>query len=175
MTNIKLKAVNPQYSFITRGKIYPVEKIDKDGDYMIHDDDGYDYSVSPDEIGKNNEWEKISGFDKYDLCNGDVVIQRTGKKMIYFNGYASKNAAVLVGIDSQWASMDKYEYNLTHSTVKACDIMEVYRPTGNWVLYRREGDLENFSCIFKRDDRKKMTVEEIEAQLGYKIEVVDHE
>ena len=175
MTNIKLKAVYSPFSFFTKGKIYPVEKINEDGNYVICDDDG-DYSfVSPGEIGKNREWEKVSGFDKYDLCNGDVVIQRTGKKMIYFNGYAGKNAALLVGIDSQWEPMDKYENDLTHNLVKACDIMEVYRPTGNWVLYRKEGDLKNFSCIFKREDRKRMTVEEIEAQLGFKIEVVDHE
>lgn len=173
MTNIKLKAANPQYSFITRGKVYPVEEIDEDGDYRIYDDDGDEYFVHPGEIGKNNEWEKVSGFDKYDICNGDVVIQRTGEKMIYFNGYAGKNAAVLVGIDSQWEPMDRYEYNLTHSIVKECDIMEVYRPTGNWVLYRKEGDLKEFNCIFKRDERKKMTVEDIERELGYKIAVVD--
>lgn len=173
MTNIKLKAVNPEYSFITKGKIYPVNAIDSDGDYVIYDDDGDEYYVNPCDIGKNLEWEKVSGFDKYDLLNGDVIVMRNSYKYIFFKNYAGKSDA-LVNTDGGWMDLNKYEDNLLFAKDSAFDILEVHRPVYCSAFYPAHG-FYNYECVFKREDRKKMTVEDIEAALGYKIEVIDNE
>lgn len=175
MTNIKLKAVRPEYSFITMGKIYPVEKIDKDGDYVIYDEDGDAYYVKPCNIGKNQEWEKVSGLGKYDLLNGDIVVNRLGFKYIFFKNYAGYGDT-FVNVDGGWMPLSDYDDMLLKSDGDdGFDIMEVYRPSHRGVIYKNTTQLDYYYCVFKRDDRKKMTVEDIEAALGYKIEVIDNE
>lgn len=173
MTNIKLKAVNPDFSFLTKGKVYSVDKVDEDGDYVIYDDDGYEYYVRQCEIGKDNEWEKVSGFDKLDLLNGDVIVMRNGYKYIFFKNYAGKSDA-LVNTKGGWMNLDKYEVNLLFANDSAFDILEVHRPVYCSAFYPAH-EFYNYECVFKREDRKKMTVEDIEAALGYKIEVIDNE
>lgn len=174
MTNIKLKAVNPDFSFLTKGKVYPVEKVDGDGDYVIYDDEGDVYYVNPMDIGKDEEWEKVSGFDKLDLLNGDVVVTRNGNKYIFFKNYAGKGDA-LVNTREGWMDLESYEDDLRNTDLDSFDIMEVYRPQFRTAFYPARASFEDYECVFKREDRKKMTVEDIEAALGYKIEVIDNE
>lgn len=173
MANIKLKAVRPQFSFLTKGKVYPVEQIDEDGDYVIYDNDGDVYYVCQCEIGKDNEWEKVSGFDKLDLLNGDVIVMRNGYKYIFFKNYAGKSDA-LVNTKGGWMDLDKYEDNLLFAKDYAFDILEVHRPVYCSAFYPAHG-FYNYECVFEREDRKKMTVEDIERELGYKVAIVDEE
>lgn len=174
MTNIKLKAVNADFIFLTKGKVYPVEQIDENGDYVIYDDEGGVYYVSQCEIGKDNEWEKVSGFDKLDLLCGDVVVTRNGNKYIFFKNYAGKGDT-LVNIREGWMDLESYEDDLRNICLDSFDIMEVYRPQLRIAFYPARDSFEYYECVFKREDRKKMTVEDIEAALGYKIEVIDNE
>lgn len=173
MTNIKLKAIDPEYSFITKNKIYLVEKIDEDGGFVIRDDEGDTYYVRQCEIGKNQEWEKVSGFDKYDLLNGDVVILRNKRKYLFLKNYGGKED-VFVCCTGGRELLSFYDEFLCNTNDEFWDIMEVYRcdDPANWYTF------DNLRCyvqVFKREDRKKMTVKDIEAALGYRIEVIDNE
>lgn len=174
MTDIKLKAIHPDYCFITKDKVYSVEEIDEDGDYVIKDDDGDTYYVQPCEIGKDNEWEKISGFENNDLLNGDVVVMRNGYRYIFFKNYAGMSDA-LVNTEGGWMDPDNYEDDLLCSGDTSFDVMEVYRPQLRSTFYPAHDSLEDYKCVFKREDRKKMTVDEIESALGYKVAIVDAE
>lgn len=174
MTNIKLKAVRPEFSFLTKGKVYFVEKIDSDGDYIIYDDDGDIYYVNPVDIGKDKEWEKVSSFDKLDLLNGDVIVARNGYKYIFFKNYAGKGDA-LVNTREGWMDLESYEDDLRNISLDSFDIMEVYRPQFRSAFYPARDSFEDYECVFKREERKKLTVEEIERLLGYKVVIVDEE
>lgn len=141
---------------------------------MIYDNEGDEYHVYPYEIGTSKDWEKVSGFDKYDLLCGDVVVTRNGNKYILFKNYAG-NGDALVNTREGWMDLESYEDDLRNTGLDLFDIMEVYRPQFHTAFYPARYSFEDYECVFKREDRKKMTVEEIEAALGYKVAIVDKE
>lgn len=174
MTDIKLKNCKCDYSFLTLGATYQVKYIDSDGDYVVYDEDGDEYFINPDDIGEGKDWEKLTGFDFYELRNGDIVIMRNGRRYVFMRNIACKEDAFvrLEGVGKE--SAKNYNGALLNTNNHDWDVMEVYRcdfvaSWSNW------DTLEDYICVFKREDRKRMTVEEIEEQLGYKIEVIDNE
>lgn len=174
MTDIKLKNCKCAYSFLTLGATYEVEYIDVDGDYVVYDEDGDEYFINPNEIGAGKDWEKLTGFDFYELRNGDIVVMRNGRRYVFMRNIAGKEDAFVRLGEVGKETAKNYNGALLHTHNHDWDVMEVHRcdfvaAWNNW------DTLKDYTCVFKREDRKRMTVEEIEAQLGYKIEVVDNE
>ena len=126
---------------------------------------------------------------KSEIKNGMHVITKSGEEYIIMSGiYAPKqieehNTAkvVMLGLDGGWMNFDQYNNDLCfHSNIEneddyLYDIDEVYIP--NYYCWTLESALEStnkndFTRLWKRDV-KKMTKAEIEAELGYEIEIVD--
>lgn len=121
---------------------------------------------------------------KSELRTGMVVTFRDGRKCMvyrdcdYDSSYGNgkiKSMTTLVTAEGTWSSLDSgnYQDNLKiyDNRKDDRDIMKVevvHHPRMMWQEY----DPNNFTTIWERNEPKQMTVAEIEAILGYKIEIV---
>lgn len=111
----------------------------------------------------NGEWywseemfEESIEFKKSDLKDGDVVTYRDGRRRI-----VTDNAKCLRGINDVGYSLtiDFTEDLRKENGNTECDIILVERPT-------------QYVEVFKREEKRKMTIKEIEKELGYSIEII---
>lgn len=121
-----------------------------------------------------NEIRKI--FKKSDLKNGMVVETRKGTKLLTFITTDESNYENLIFINNTMWIGDHYNEDLTRYEWKKDnfrDIVKVYIPKNNQKSL--EGLLEetNLKLIWDREQKEKMTLAEIEAKLGYKIDLVE--
>lgn len=121
-------------------------------------------------------------FTMNDLDTGMLVELRNRKHYLVLKNCCCKDSAklMLIGVDSVDAKNEKcYNDNLTHKYIKNYDIMRVCKPYCYPELSNIEYEFTREDHIMydrsKIDERKRMTVEEIEQKLGYKIAVVDSE
>lgn len=165
------------------GKVYEVESDGRmKGEY--HHFGGWPDRDVIDWLQNVNHWytfeEVKEMFTLDDIKNGMLVELRNGDRCLVLrnNGCDNAETCVLVSVKQRTAySMDTYNPNCTHTEDKEYDIVRVINPF--CYPYLSDTDYE-FSredhVIFDRskvEERKRMTVEEIEQQLGYKIAVVD--
>lgn len=131
-------------------------------------------------------------MNKSNIKNGMHVITKDGNEYVIMsdiyapNQIADNNTAkvVMLGIDGGWMNFDQYDDDLCfRDTVDEVadddylyDIEEVYVP--RYYAWTLESVLEenknDFIRLWKRGV-KKMTKAEIEAELGYEIEIVESE
>lgn len=116
-------------------------------------------------------------FGKSDLANGDILIMRNGQRFIMMKNYGGMEKDTMLAINtSGWCNPTSFEEDLTCKHNVDYDVMKVLRPTENYANMIGDHDDEDYSTVFDRNaERKKMTVEDIERELGYKIAVVDKE
>ena len=124
---------------------------------------------------------------KSDIKNGMHVITKGGEEYIIMSDvYAPKqhvSKVVMLNLDCGWMNFDQYDDDLCfRDTIDEVDdddylydIDEVYAP--NYYCWTLESVLEernknDFTRLWKRGV-KKMTKAEIEAELGYEIEIVE--
>ena len=134
---------------------------------------------------------------KSDIRNGMHVITKGGEEYIIMsNVYALKqindnNTAkvAMLSLDGGWMNFDQYDNDLCFRDTEeeACDddylydIEEVYAPNYySWTFESvlKEKNKNDFTRFFTRLWKrgvKKMTKAEIEAELGYEIEIVESE
>lgn len=143
-----------------KSKIVTIERVISDG-YRIKED----YH----KLSWTEEMFLLATFTKSDLKTGHVVEYRNGKRrmvvkavLINGNGNASEN-------------LSSYTDDLKHECMAKSDICKVYEVNSNFC-----GDLDtlspeagNLNVIWEREEPpKKMTISEIEAALGHRVEVV---
>ena len=107
----------------------------------------------------------MSNFTKANLEVGDFLIQRDGMKMIFL-GHDKGMCCNYGG----WKDVACISDNLTCSTGRDFDIVQVYRPSKKHQCcfnHYSEGEL-----VFDAYASREMTLFEIEKELGYKIEIV---
>lgn len=126
---------------------------------------------------------------KSDIKNGMHVITKGGEEYIIMSDvYAPKQInehriakVVMLNLDGGWMNFDKYDDDLCfRDTIydaadddSLYDIDEVYVPNYySWTLESALKNKEDFTRLWKRSV-KKMTKAEIEAELGYEIEIVE--
>lgn len=124
---------------------------------------------------------------KADITNGMHVITKGGEEYIIMSDiFAPKqhtSKVVMLNLDYEWMNFDQYDDDLCfHDTIENVydddylyDIDEVYAP--NYYCWTLESVLDsknknNFTRLWKRGV-PKMTKAEIEAELGYEIEIVE--
>ena len=125
-------------------------------------------------------------FTKADLKTGHIVTVRRGGKFVVFknlegnfDGVNIKDSekSYFVNIGSMGYNLfDEYDDNLCVRTVTASDydIMKVEEvDTVAALTNERAYDLANKKTIWERSVPKKMTLAEIEKELGYPVEVVE--
>lgn len=128
---------------------------------------------------------------KSEIANGMHVITKNGEEYIIMSDvYAPKQidddntaSIVMLSLDCGWMNFDQYDDDLCFRDKPSevdeddwlYDIEEVYVPKYYaWTLESvlKEKNKNDFIRLWKRSV-KKMTKAEIEAKLGYEIEIVD--
>lgn len=116
-------------------------------------------------------------FCKSDLANGDLLVMRNGERYVVMQEYATNKSDTWVGVNtSGWCDPGSFEENLIHNGwSNDYDVVKVMRPAFRYANPYHY-DEKDYDVVFDRnEERKKMTVEDIERELGYKIAVVDKE
>lgn len=110
---------------------------------------------------------------KNDLKVGYVVKNREGN--LYMVMEHAKDGLIIIREDEKhWNQLCHFKDDLTNHCFAELDIVEVYGFPDHWKDAMRITD-GNRPLLWKREKAKKMTVEEVEKELGYKIEIVsDH-
>ena len=130
---------------------------------------------------------------KSEIKNGMHVITKDGSEYIIMSDIYAPNQieenntskVVMLGIDGGWMNFDQYDDDLCFRDTEeeVCDndflydIDKVYVPKYYaWTLKSvlEERNKNDFIRLWKRDV-KKMTKAEIEAELGYEIEIIESE
>ena len=122
------------------------------------------YSTQSDYIFYEDELELVP-FAKADLKDGMVVEIRNGKRFLVLNDK-------LIGKDS-WISIEYILDDLSHNN-ESLTIDKVYAvyATSAYLIEEFFND-KYLTLLWERNKKKKkMTVEEIEKELGYKVEIV---
>lgn len=103
---------------------------------------------------------------KSDLKSGMVVKTREDEILLVVE---VKGVRTLIGRNA-WNPMRRYDDDLKHDNYEELDIMEVYDPEPS--AFASMVNLSNKKPIWVRRKKQKMTVREIEKELGYEIEIV---
>lgn len=116
----------------------------------------------------NGDWsdemfEKVE-FTKSDLKNGMVVEYRNGKRRVVVEDKVIDEYGHMLISDFN----DAFEHCCLGD---GCAIDKVYKSKAGYLS--AYFDDENLELIWERNPAKKMTIAEIEKELGYKIEIVD--
>lgn len=101
---------------------------------------------------------------KSDLRSGMVVKTKEGMKYLLIE---AREELILVGKE-EWTTLRHYRDDLLHDIYNDLDIVEIYATN-----HGTFNDMIEFGrLIWKRENKKKMTVSQIEKELGYEIEIV---
>lgn len=101
------------------------------------------------------------------LKNGDMVINRQGKKYIFMTDYLGEK--VFKDEEGSYDNLYYYLCDLRAYIDDQSDIMEIKKPK---CLNTKWFDEAEYETKWKREEVKEMTVAEIEKILGYSIKVV---
>jgi len=109
------------------------------------------------------------------LKTGMIVTLRNGKKFeVYIDAvtYTCSCGSDVITDGKKWSSLAEYNEDLTYPGHTDHDIVMVEYVGGRTDLYAGATDEKTLDIIWKREDTKKMTVAEIEAILGCKVEII---
>lgn len=108
---------------------------------------------------------------KSTLKTGMIVFKRNGDVRRVFLNTRHAYPDVIVDEDGFWDTLDNYNDDLTHKTVKELDIMQIaYNDSISDLCYAI--DKVDIKYVWRRLEPKEMTIAEIEEILGYPIKVV---
>ena len=102
-------------------------------------------------------FEKLNIVSKDDLKNGDIVTLRNGDRLVFVGGEGFIDLSD--DNDNYLSDICDLEDDFTHEHFKDNDIVKIERPV-------------EYTTVFKREEVKEMTVEEISKALGYEVKVV---
>lgn len=117
-------------------------------------------------------------MNKSDLKTGMRIVTRNGSEFIVLENVMTPSRTVqnmYVKKDGGFMSEGLYNEDLTaKSGQKEWDIVKVYVQNQGEYLDAAviSGDIECMDLIWERDDKKEMTIQEIEKELGYSIKIV---
>lgn len=115
-----------------------------------------------------------------DLKTGMRIILRNGGEYIVLENvitpYDEGKEDMYILVDGGWMSSNSYNDDLTcKGNSREYDIMEVYaQNNGNFLSgdVLQKNAIKNMNLIWKREEKRKMTVSEICEELGYDIEII---
>lgn len=120
---------------------------------------------------------------KSELKTGMIVTLRNGNEYVFMKDFivdddytmGSCNEGIIVnGHKPSWSKMNHYDHNLKAITIsdRSLDIMKVEIPNHPYAFTNIPYNRKYRKLVWERKEVKQMTVAEIEAILGYKIEIV---
>lgn len=163
IVKITHNTISSEYRKKYIGKIYTVESINPNGSYG---DEHYGFEGTNYYIFYADELE-LAEFTKSDLKDGMVVEYRDGdRKMVLGNVFISFNG---------FSELENYDENLINKFYSGCNIDRIYISLAR--ILDEYFDDKYLTLIWERPEEptKKMTVAEIEKELGYKIEIVSND
>ena len=122
---------------------------------------------------------------KSNIKNGMHVITNNGDEYIVISNVGAQNQTTtckiaMINLSNGWMPLDEYDDNLCYrgddDDDRDYDIKEVYAPKYYANTFESVKDFTNkhkFVKLWERPIPKKMTKAEIEAELGYEIEIVE--
>ena len=149
---------------------------DEWGEHALEKDD---LVIFPITIKEKEKKTMNKNFTKADLKVGYVV--KTRARGLFMVAINADEKLVLADTDQRWVKYDDLNDDLTHgvgSTIfdntvcKNYDIVEVY----GYSRYNRTTALvstENRPLLWKREEPKEMTLEEVEKALGYPVKIIN--
>lgn len=113
-----------------------------------------------------------------DLKTGMRFVDRKNEEWIVLNNVKTPYGDVedmYISRNGRWMSRSSYNEDLTiKNDDKKYDIMKVYAQNkGQYInggVFKRK--TSEFDLIWERDDKKEMTISEIEKELGYSIKII---
>ena len=108
-------------------------------------------------------------FKKDDLKVGYLVKVRNGEFAHVVN---TINNGMCFNYERSWSTVANYNENLTNVLYDDFDIVEVYGLTEKGCEAHKFG-INDRNLLWKREEVKEMTIEEIQKALGHKIKVVE--
>lgn len=113
---------------------------------------------------------------KSELKTGMIVTLRNKMKMFVYRDCATTTPIEEGVFVNQYTSkcnyMTEYGEDLTHKVFSSLDIMKVEKVVHPFFFQRNPNDILAAQVCWVREEARKMTKEEIEEILGYKIEIV---
>lgn len=150
------------------GKIYGVSYYKKDDAVVtLYDIDhpGCEVEFYADvEEHKENEM-----FTKDDLKVGYLVKLRNGELAHVVD---TQKEGLCLDNESGWNQTKNHSNGLTHREFDKLDIMEVYGLT-QYGYKAHKFEVGDRKLLWKREEVKEMTIEDVQKELGYKIKVVE--
>ena len=106
-------------------------------------------------------------FGKQDLKTGMLVQFRDGDVYMFINDTFVS--------DEGWLSLDGFDKDLNYAYDDEYDIMKVSKVFEGYLLMPKNWNEKtlNNNLLWEREETKKMTVSEIQKELGYKIEIIE--
>ncbi len=119
---------------------------------------------------------------KSELKTGMIVTRKDGIQNVVYRDVVWGNCnemdcteGVLVNKNKRsWNGLSRYNEDLTHKHNVGYDIIKVEKPKHPYDLQKNPNEVEA-TLLWVREEAKKMTVEEIEKILGYKVEIVSNQ
>lgn len=115
---------------------------------------------------------------KSDLRSGDLVKTEEGNiYMVLLNTKTEYNDKdILLNLETgNYIKLSLYDEYLTNTLYKDCSIKEICSKDYVGDNFRKNNllkHIDNFYSTWKREDKKEMTISEIEKELGYPIKIV---
>lgn len=118
---------------------------------------------------------------KSELQTGMIITTREGKEYVFVKDFIVNNNHTMESCDegilvngqiASWTRLVNYNCDMKHKTHKPLDIMKVEIADHPYAFTNIQYDKSDRKLVWERKDPKQMTVAEIEAILGYKIEIV---
>ena len=111
---------------------------------------------------------------KDELKVGMLVQHRDGTMSMIMPTSSIKNPVVFIAADGIWSQFISYDDNLLYEYGKYRDIVKI------WGLSEYAHKVFSFTTdtrelLWEREEKKKMTIAEIEAALGYEVEIISGE
>lgn len=123
------------------------------------------------------EYNKMKQFTLDDLRTGMLVVLRNGVKGVVIKDMVSSyttESLIVNGKDQVWETLHTYNKDLTtiDRDDQYLDIMEVWQLPHPYCMQDLEYKREDRKLLWKREEVKELTVEEISKLLGYPVKVV---
>ena len=111
-------------------------------------------------------------MNKRDLRTGHIVTLRKGSKYkVFLNASVGFGTSDVLARDSGIIPLANFNEDLEHKADRNMDIIKVECVYAYHLLDKPIGSIE-YETIWERKEAKQMTVAEIEAILGYKVEII---
>lgn len=179
----KFKCVKSSGNGITVGEVY---ELTEEGSVIL--DDGFVITKhhrenaiewlendSPEFRKFEEVFDDMEKFTLNDLKTGHVVKFRNGKYGLVLRDTGCKDGKdIIVYEDNNAKELERYNDDMTsrYSWLNEFSIMEVYAPYCYPDIHSLGSDCTYDNLVWKREEKRKMTVAEICEALGYDVEVV---